>query len=621
MGLIVQKFGGTSVGTVERIQAVAQRAIQTAAAGHSLVVVVSAMGKTTDQLMGLANQITPAPSRREMDMLLSTGEQVSIALLSMAIQAQGHSAVSLTGAQVGIVTEAAHTRARIVQIRTDRIRRHLSENAIVVVAGFQGIAQTTASGDDLEITTLGRGGSDTSAVALAAALGADACEIYTDVPGILTTDPRLVADAQLMDEITADEMLELASLGAKVLHPRAVEIARNYGLMLVVRSSWTDAPGTKVLSPLTQVRSLSSIELAHPIDAIEVDTEQAKIAMLRIPDRPGIAAALFREVAVQDLDVDLIIQSIHDGNLNDIAFTVDRRNVDRAEAVADAITPTLRQSPTCLDQAEVVTDRHTAKISIVGAGMIGRPGVAAQMFAALADAGVNIGLISTSEVKVSCAISSGDCDRAVAALCQQFNIRQSYLPGDSRGPHPQQANPPRPLLPVRGVALDAKQARVAIRQVPDRPGMASLVFTTLADRYITVDTIIQSQRCRLVSGIATRDIAFTVAQADAPVAQAALQGIAAELGFQDITIDTAIAKVSVVGAGMVGRPGVAVRMFAALAAQQINIQMIATSEIKITCVVAEADGDRALQTIHEAFELSRQSTDLAPEHADAMGDP
>lgn len=611
MGLIVQKFGGTSVGTVERIQAVADRAIQAAAEGHSLVVVVSAMGKTTDQLVGLANQITPDPSRREMDMLLSTGEQVSIALLSMAIQAKGHPAVSLTGAQVGIVTEAAHTRARIVQIRVDRIQRHLSERAIVVVAGFQGIAQSETA-DELEITTLGRGGSDTSAVALAAALGADACEIYTDVPGILTTDPRLVAGAQLMTEITADEMLELASLGAKVLHPRAVEIARNYGLTLVVRSSWTDEPGTRVVSPLIQPRSLNSIELANPIDAIEVDTDQAKIALLRIPDRPGIAACLFGEIAAQSLDVDLIIQSIHDGNLNDIAFTVDHRSVNRAEAVAEAITPTLRQSPLALDQAEVVTDRRTAKISVVGAGMIGRPGVAAQMFAALAEAGVNISLISTSEVKVSCAISADDCDRAVEALCRCFNIRQSHLPVESGAVKARAGETEQPAAsPVRGVALDAKQARVAIRHVPDQPGMASLIFTTLADRYISVDTIIQSQRCRLVDGIATRDIAFTVAQADAAVAQAALQGIAADLGTYDVTIDTAIAKVSVVGAGMVRRPGVAAQMFSALAERQINIQMIATSEIKITCVVAESDGKAALQAVHDAFELSKHSTQVA----------
>ncbi|HAX80691.1 MAG TPA: aspartate kinase, partial [Cyanobacteria bacterium UBA11372] len=245
MALIVQKYGGTSVGSVERIQSVAQRVLKAVQAGNSLVVVVSAMGKTTDGLVKLANEISSNPSRREMDMLLSTGEQVSIALLSMALQELGQPAISLTGAQVGIVTEAEHTRARILRIETERMSRHLNAGKVVVVAGFQGISST----EDLEITTLGRGGSDTSAVALAAALGADCCEIYTDVPGILTADPRLVPDAQLMDQITCDEMLELASLGAKVLHPRAVEIARNYGVPLIVRSSWTDEPGTLVVAP------------------------------------------------------------------------------------------------------------------------------------------------------------------------------------------------------------------------------------------------------------------------------------------------------------------------------------------------------------------------------------
>ena len=252
MALIVQKYGGSSVGTVERIQAVAQRVQATVAIGHSVVVVVSSMGKTTDGLVKLAADITDQPSRREMDMLLSTGEQVSIALLTMALQALGQEAISLTGAQVGIVTEAEHTRARILEIKTERLQRHLKEGKVIVVAGFQGISETS----DLEITTLGRGGSDTSAVALAAALQAETCEIYTDVPGILTTDPRLVPEAQLMDEITSDEMLELASLGAKVLHPRAVEIARNYGVTLVVRSSWTNQPGTRVISPRPQPRPL-----------------------------------------------------------------------------------------------------------------------------------------------------------------------------------------------------------------------------------------------------------------------------------------------------------------------------------------------------------------------------
>ncbi|WP_448572675.1 aspartate kinase [Trichothermofontia sp.] len=591
MGLIVQKYGGTSVGTVERIQAVAQRVQATVNQGHGVVVVVSAMGKTTDDLVQLAHEITANPSRREMDMLLSTGEQVSIALLSMALQAIGQPAISMTGAQVGIITEAIHSRARILQIATDRIERHLKDGKVVVIAGFQGISNT----EELEITTLGRGGSDTSAVALAAALQADCCEIYTDVPGILTTDPRLVTEARLMTEITCDEMLELASLGAKVLHPRAVEIARNYGVTLVVRSSWTDDPGTRVLAPAYQPRRIEGLEIVHPVDCVEYDRDQARIALLRVPDRPGVAARLFGEIACQNLDVDLIIQSIHEGNTNDIAFTVIQASLLRAEAVAAALVPALGGVTTGAQSCDVMIDRAIAKVSIAGAGMIGRPGIAAQMFATLAAAGINIQMISTSEVKVSCVVAAADCDRAVAVLCEAFEV-----PSQPTAQAPAQ---PTDMPPVRGVALDLNQAQLAIRAIPDRPGMAAKVFQLLAAHQISVDMIIQSQRCRVIEGVTTRDIAFTVAQADAAQAQACLQAVASELGFQEVVVNTAIAKVSAVGAGMVGRPGVAACMFRALAAEQINIQMITTSEIKVSCVVAQAEGTRALQAIHRAFHL------------------
>ncbi|XGW00450.1 MAG: aspartate kinase [Leptolyngbya sp. BL-A-14] len=601
MALIVQKYGGTSVGSVERIQAVAQRVVQAVKAGNSLVVVVSAMGKTTDGLVKLANEISPNPNRREMDMLLSTGEQVSIALLSMALQTLGQPAISLTGAQVGIVTEAQHTRARILQIKTERLERHLKEGKVVVVAGFQGISDT----DDLEITTLGRGGSDTSAVALAAALRASFCEIYTDVPGILTTDPRLVPEAQLMAEITCDEMLELASLGAKVLHPRAVEIARNYGMPLVVRSSWTEEPGTWVVSPTPQVRSLEGLELVHPVDGVEFDTDQAKVSLLRVPDRPGVAARLFGEIAAQSLNVDLIIQSIHESNTNDIAFTVTKPSLNQAEAVASAILPALSTDVDHPDgEAEVLVEQQIAKVAIAGAGMIGRPGVAAQMFSTLAAAGVNIRMISTSEVKVSCVVDATDCDRAIAALCATFDVRQSAVnahTGTASTSLPQAAPP------VRGVALDLNQARLAIRHIPDRPGMAAELFQLLAAQQISVDMIIQSQRCRVVNGITTRDIAFTVGQIDAEVARTVLEQAAPKLGCGEIVVDREIAKVSIVGSGMVHQPGTAARMFEALAKNQINIQMIATSEIKVSCVVAKDDGIRALQLIHAAFDLSKQS--------------
>jgi aspartate kinase len=611
MALIVQKYGGTSVDSVERIQAVAQRVCKTVKAGNLVVVVVSAMGKTTDGLVKLAHEIAKNPNRREMDMLLSTGEQVSIALLSMALQELGQPAISLTGAQVGIVTEAEHTRARILHIETLRISRHLNQSKVVVVAGFQGISSL----EEWEITTLGRGGSDTSAVALAAALRADFCEIYTDVPGILTTDPRLVPEAQLMEEITSDEMLELASLGAKVLHPRAVEIARNYGVPLVVRSSWTDESGTKVISPKPQLRSLVNLEIAHPVTHVQFDTKHAKVALLRVPNKPGVAARLFGEIARQDVDVDLIIQSIHEGNTNDIAFTVMTFILKRAEAVAAVIAPVLRSHKGVqTEEAEVMVEQNIAKVSIAGAGMIGRPGVAAKMFATLADAGVNIEMISTSEVKVSCVIDTADCDRAVAALRQAFEVEGVGHKGDGR---PDKGNsPPLPTQdsspPIRGVALDMNQARLAIRQVPDRPGMAAKLFGLLAQHNISVDMIIQSQRCHVINGVTRRDIAFTVARMDAEAAQKILAEAAAEVGWGEVVLDSAIAKVSIVGAGMVRQPGVAARMFEALAQHQINILLIATSEIKISYVVAKEQGVTALQVTHAAFGLADNQKILVP---------
>jgi len=511
----------------------------------------------------------------------------------MALQELGQPAVSLTGMQVGIVTEALHSQARILRIQIDRLERHLEDGKVVVVAGFQGMAST----QDLEITTLGRGGSDTSAVALAAALQADRCEIYTDVPGILTTDPRLIADAQLMAEITSDEMLELASLGAKVLHPRAVEIARNYGIPLVVRSSWTEDPGTWVLSPVPRPRPLDGLELAPPVNGVEVSRDQAKVALLRVLDRPGVAAQLFGTVASQGLDVDLIIQSIHEGNSNDIAFTVGQASLQQAEAIASACVPAFAQGD---PQAEVMVDDQVAKISIKGAGMIGRPGVAAQMFTALAAADVNIQMISTSEVKISCIVAASVCDRAITALSDAFSVEAHSVTSPTLTNRPVPSSTPA----VRGVALDCSQARLAICHIPDRPGMAAKLFALLVQENISVDMIIQSQRCRLTKGVVTRDLAFTVARRDAAIAHQVLAAIAPTIGFDDLVLDTQVAKVSVVGAGMVGQPGVAARMFTALAEHQINIQMIATSEIKISCVVAWNQGEIALRAIHAAFGLS-----------------
>jgi len=592
MALIVQKYGGTSVGSVERIQAVAARVLKTVQGGNRVVVVVSAMGKTTDGLVGLAREISANPCRREMDMLLSTGEQVSIALMSMAIQEAGQNAISLTGAQVGIVTEGEHSRARILEINPSRLEKHLALGYVVVVAGFQGISHL----DEWEITTLGRGGSDTSAVALAAALRADLCEIYTDVPGILTTDPRLVPQAQLMTEINASEMLELASLGAKVLHPRAVEIAKNYGIPLVVRSSWTDEAGTKIVSPAPKPRSLQGLEISKAIDAVVFDGDQAKVALLRVPDRPGIAARLFGEIARQQVDVDLIIQSIHEGNSNDIAFTVVKGVLDKAQAVVEAISPTFRSTPPRDEEAEVIVEKQIAKISVSGAGMIGRPGVAAKIFRTLADNDINIEMISTSELKVSCVIEEYSGPKAIKALCEAFEIEEStedhnFLTGENQPA-------------VRSVALDMNMAQVAIRQVSDRPGMAAEIFTVLAQENISVDMIIQSQRCRILNGKPTRDIAFTVAQTEAENARRVLEILSQETGSGEVIVDTEVAKVSIVGAGMLGQPGVAADFFEALAQEEINILMIATSEIKVSCVVPKGQGVRALQAAHSVFGLA-----------------
>ena len=594
--LIVQKYGGTSVGSVERIKAVAQRIAKTAS-DRSIVVVVSAMGKTTDTLVKLANEISSNSCRREMDMLLSTGEQVTIALMSMALQELGVPAISLTGAQVGIVTEAQHSRARILHIQTERIEEHLQLGEVVVVAGFQGISQTPHQ----EITTLGRGGSDTSAVALAAALQAERCEIYTDVPGILTTDPRIVPEAQLMSEITCDEMLELASLGAKVLHPRAVEIARNYGIPLVVLSSWSDAPGTRVVSAIPKRPALQDLELTKPVDAIEYDTNQAGISMLRVPDRPGVAAKLFSSIALQKIDVDLIIQSIHESNTNDIAFTVRKDALKQVAAVADAILPALiKNYDPSLGEPEVKTEeRPIAKVSLVGAGMIGRPRVAAKMFETLAAAGINMVMISTSEVKVSCIVDAEDCEIAINSLSLAFDVNVADISMSSADLELGEVPPP-----VRGVALDINQARLAVRQVPDRPGIAAKIFGLLAQQNISVDMIIQSQRCHSVNGSLTRDVAFTVSQPEGEATYQILANAAAKFGWGEVVLESGIAKVSVVGSGMISHSGIAAQMFEALAVSQINILMIATSEIKISCVVKEEHGVKALQAIHKAFGLS-----------------
>jgi aspartate kinase len=595
MALLVQKFGGTSVADVERIQAVARRIAACRQAGHDLVIVVSAMGHTTDELTGLARAISGNPPQREMDMLLATGEQVSIALLAMALQAIGVPAVSMTGPQVGILTESTHGRARILDIRTDRLRRLLEEGNVVVVAGFQGTSNSLSG--VAEITTLGRGGSDTSAVALAAALGADACEIYTDVPGVLTTDPRKVPDAQLMETVTCNEMLELASLGAAVLHPRAVEIARNYGVPLRVRSSWSDQAGTLLTSSTTSRRgSGEGLELGKPVDGAELDTAQAVLALSHVPDQPGVAAQLFEALSAAGLNVDLIVQSTHDGSSNDIAFTVAEAQLNDAERVCRDLLAALGPGASGANDASLSTEAGMAKLSISGAGIMGRPGVAARLFDTLAKQGINLRLIATSEVKVSCLVAGHQGSKALQAAASCFELNEQQL---QLNPAPSGAGEPE----VRGVALDRDQAQVAVRRIPDRPGTAAAVCRALADAAISLDAIVQSERTHGEGELRSRDMGFCLKRDDLDRARTALQPLLNQWPGASFEEGLAISRVSAVGAGMPCTAGTAARMFRSLAEAGINIEMIATSEIRTSCVVAETDGIPALRAVHAAFGL------------------
>lgn len=408
--IIVQKFGGTSVADTEKIKNVARTVIKEKENGNDVVVVVSAMGHTTDHLVKLAKEISAVPSDREMDMLLSTGECVSIALLAMAIQAQGYDAISYNAMQVGIITESVHSKARILKIETEKLKQSLSEGKIIIVAGFQGVTI------DGEITTLGRGGSDTSAVALAAALNAERCDIYTDVEGVYTTDPRIVPNATRLEEISYEEMLELAHAGANVLHPRSVETAKLNHVPLRVRSSFkTDNLGTLILG-------VENMEIDKPVTGVAADLSQTRFVVCDVPDTPGQAASIFTTLAKENISVDMIIQSYarKASNTNDIAFTIDAADTDKTIATLESLKRQLKFGA-------VQVDKEIAKVSIIGAGMIDRPGIASSMFETLANLGVNIKMISTSEIKISCLVDKTDANKALKALHEAFNLASDVV--------------------------------------------------------------------------------------------------------------------------------------------------------------------------------------------------
>jgi len=595
--LLVQKFGGTSVADAEKILAAARRAIRAHNQGARVLVVVSARGHTTDELIGLAREITERPPAREMDMLLSTGEQISVALMAMAILDQGVPAISFTGAQIGLVTDSFHTKARIRDISTERVVQALGEGKIVIVAGFQGVDE------NYNITTLGRGGSDTTAVALAAVLGADACEIYTDVDGVYTTDPRVVPEARKVDRISYDEMLELASLGAGVMHSRSIEFAKKYGVPIHVRSSFSDTDGTWIVAEGDAKR------LGVTVTGAALAKDEARVTILGVPDQPGVVHRVFRRIAEANVVVDMIVQNVAKGGRTEVSFTVASDDLAETTAAAEAAAREI-------GAAGVTHAPGLAKVSVVGLGMRTHTGVANTMFAALAAAGINIEMITTSEIKISVMVAQASGKAALAAVHQAFDLgtasgsapgaftlersvtRALRRPAATVNGHgagqPREPSPGMEDLVISGVELDESQARVTLSNVPDQPGYAAKVFQRIADAGVFVDMIVQN-----VSAGGKTLLSFTVPRDAAPRAADAARAV----GPGDVTVEPTLAKLSVLGVGMRTHTGVATRMFGALAERGINITLINTSEVRINVATDLGRGREALACLRQAFAL------------------
>jgi len=416
MSVVVQKFGGSSVADADRIRSVARRVMQTVESGHRVVVVVSAMGDTTDDLRRMALLISDRPQPRELDMLLSSGERISMALLAMAIDALGIRAESFTGSQAGIITNALHGKARIADVRPNRITHSLERGFVPIIAGFQGVAEET-----LDVTTLGPGASDLTAIALAAALNAEWCEIYTDVDGVHTADPRLVPDARKLHAVSYEEMLEMAATGARVLQARSVELARSREVMIHVRSSFRDDEGTFIRKEDERMMEKAILS------AVTHDATEAKVTLLGVPDRPGVAAAVFRPLADEGANVDMIVQNVSQDGRTDISFTVPRQDLATA-------TETIERVAAAVGAAGYTRDEDIARVSLIGAGMRSHPGVAADMFEALAKAGVNIEMISTSAIRISCIIREADVETAVRAIHDRFKLSDEVV---LRAEHPE----------------------------------------------------------------------------------------------------------------------------------------------------------------------------------------
>ena len=586
MSLIVQKFGGTSVADSSKILAAARKAIRAQQEGNQVVMVVSAMGHNTDMLVDLAREITDSPPAREMDMLLSTGEQVSVALMAMAIDSLGYQAISMTGAQIGIKTDSTHTKARIHSISTDRMRKALDEGKIVIAAGFQGIDEHH------NITTLGRGGSDTTAVALAAVLGADACEINTDVDGVYTTDPRLLPEARMVKPVSYDEMLELASLGAGVMHSRSIEFAKKFSVPIHVRNSFADIPGTMI------VTDPEAPELA--VSGATLVKDESRVTILGVPDRPGASLAIFSKIAAKNISVDMIVQNVGTDSKADISFTVIRDDLPvTLKAVAEAAKE--------LGAEGYTHDENVSKVSVVGLGMATQTGVAEKMFRALADNKINIQMITTSEIKISVLVSREQGAPALRIVHRVFQLDKEpsgARPAPHDGKHARASDATAIVARLQGmedltineITLDDSQARVTISNVPDAPGLAAQVFEQVAEGGFLVDMIVQSYGR---DGRANHSI--TVPQSSLDKAVKLSNRLASSLGCGPVTSCPRVAKLSVSGIGMRSHTGVAIRMFRALSEAGINLDMINTSEVRVNVVVDGAAGQKALKCLQEAF--------------------
>ena len=594
MPLVVQKFGGTSVADSEKILAAARKAIRAQQDGNQVVMVVSAMGKNTDVLVDLANQINESPPAREMDMLLSTGEQVSVALMAMAVDSLGSKAVSLTGGQIGIRTDSTHTKARIQSISTDRLQSLLDAGNIVIAAGFQGIDE------DLNITTLGRGGSDTTAVALAAVLHADACEIYTDVDGVYTTDPRLIPEARRVSQCSYDEMLELASLGAGVLHSRSVEFAKKFGVPIHVRSSFTDIQGSFIVDqPECRDRAVSGAALTK---------NEARVTVNNVPDVPGSIYELFSRIAQKNVTVDMIVQNVGSQGRAEISFTVPK---DELAQTRQAIN----EAQETLGDLNVTDDDQVAKVSVVGLGMAHQTGVAHRMFQALAAEQINIQMITTSEIKISTLVCREDALPALRAVHRAFELEKeldatkdanSNDSGHEDKVERREVSRGTALdvleslqgmeeLTINDVTLDKEQGSVSMLGFPDAPGMAEQLFQATGEGGINVDMIVQSAPHE------TASLSLTVSKGQLDATAKIAQGLVERFPDMEVESNRNVAKLSVSGIGLRSHTGVAIRMFQALAEAGINIIMINTSEVRVNVVVEGEDGDKGLEALKKAF--------------------